>query len=197
MSQLTPNTIPCLSRGLFQRAAKAEYYVLIYDSSTDSRVLSDVIDRYDGLISQNFRQIVAIRDVAPQANTEIPAIRSDFVALTPSSPVKPTLTLAVREIEAWFIAEYKHFIRRHPALTPPAVAAALGCDPATCDVQLISEPALSLRAAYNLAGIGYNKSRAHVEQTVALLDYAHLYFNLRTRIPDLDTLIACIDRFLS
>src|SRR5438874_426156 len=44
-----------------------EYYVVIYDSSNDSRVLSDIRDHYDNLVAQNFREIIGIRDVYPQS----------------------------------------------------------------------------------------------------------------------------------
>ena len=173
------------------------YYVIIYDSSNDSRVLSDIRDHYENLVSQGFREIVGIRDVFPQPPADISTIRADFAAYAPSTPVPTTLVLSVMEIEAWFIGEHTHFSNMHAALTHQAVTAALGYDPATHDVQLIPQPVDDLRTAYNLAGFGYNKSARHVQRTIGFLDYAQIYLSMHNRIPDLETLAACLDRFLS
>jgi len=176
---------------------KKEYYVLIYDSGTDSRVLPDIIEQHAGLISQGYREIIAIRDVYPLDATQIPTIRSDFLRFTPTWPVTPLLVMAIMEIESWFIAEHTHFSRLHPSLTAAVVNAALGYDPSVHDVQLIPHPSRDLRNAYAQAHLGYNKSRAHVQRTVQVLDYASFYLHLTTRLPDLQSLVRCIDRFLT
>jgi hypothetical protein len=178
-------------------APEKQYYVIIYDSSNDSRVLSDIRDHYANLVSQGFREIVGIRDVYPQPPADIPGIRRAFASLVPSGPVSPILVLTLMEIEAWFIAEHNHFPRLHTALSLPAVTAAIGYDPQTHDVQLIPHPADDLKKAYMLAGLGYNKSARHVQRTVANLDYAHIYLHLPARLPGLKVLAECLDRFLT
>ena len=96
------------------------YYVIIYDSSNDSRVLSDIRDHYENLVAQGFWEIVAIRDVFPQTYATVPAVRAAFASLVPSAPVAVTLVLAILEIEAWFIGEHTHFPRIHAALSHQA-----------------------------------------------------------------------------
>jgi hypothetical protein len=172
-----------------------QFYVLIYDSM-GSRVLSDVRDEYTSLTSQGYSEIVAIRDVYPLSSSDIPDIRSAFSTLAPNTPIQPLLVLAVMEIEAWFIAEHTHFAGMHASLTHTAVSSHLKYDPATHDVQLVPHPAEDLRGAYSFASLGYSKSRTHAERTVQHLDYAALYLSVRQRIPDLDALVGCIDRFL-
>jgi hypothetical protein len=174
-----------------------EYYVVIYDSSNDSRVLSDIRESYESLVAQGFREIVGIRDVYPQAPADIPTIRSDFMTYAPTGRVTALLVLAIMEIEAWFIAEHTHFAKISAALTLTAVTTALGYDASTHDVQTIPHPAEELRRAYMVAGRGYNKSRRHVERTARVLDYLSFYTAIRARIPDLDVLISSIERFLS
>jgi hypothetical protein len=176
---------------------RKDYYVLIYDCATDSRVLPDIIEQYDGLVSQRYREILAIRDVFPQLPADIPTIRSDFIALAPSSSIAPLLVLAVMEMEAWFLAEHSHFPKLHHSLTNAAILAVLGYDPGVHDVQLIAHPAADLKRAYDIAGLGYNKSRAHVQRTVTVLDYALFYLDLVARLPDLHALVRRIDQFLS
>ena len=173
------------------------YYVIIYDSTNDDRVLSDIREHYDNLVAQGFREVIGIRDLFPLPRTDEPIVRHDFALLSPRGAAPVTLALAVREIEAWFIAEHTHFGRLHPALTHPAVCGALGYDPSAHDVQTINSPAEDLGRAYALAGYGYNKSRKHIQRTVANLDYAHVYLSLVERIPDVATLIRRIDHFLS
>jgi hypothetical protein len=149
------------------------------------------------LAVQGFSQIIAIRDVYPQSALDIPTIRGDFATFAPKAAPIPQLILGIMEIEAWFIAEHTHFERMHASLTAAAVNAKLGYDPSTHDVQTIPTPAGDLRSAYSLAGLGYSKTRTQVERTVSHLDYAFAYLSIRTRIPDFDILVACIDRFLS
>src|SRR5438552_562718 len=68
-----------------------EFYVIIYDSSNDSRVLSDIRDQYESLMARGFRWIIGIRDVYPQALTDIPAIWTSFDTFSPTGPVMPVL----------------------------------------------------------------------------------------------------------
>lgn len=176
---------------------KKKYYVLVCDCSNDNRVLSDIRDEYEGLVAQNFREIIGVRDVYPEDARVIPTIRADFATYAPQSPLQPLLVLAIMEIEAWFIAEYTHFSRLHSSLTLAALTQGLGYDPSTHDVQTILHPADDLRKAYNLAGLGYNKSQTHVQRTIAHLDFLKYYIELPNRLPDLRALIDRLDTFLS
>jgi hypothetical protein len=174
-----------------------KYYVLVLDCSNDDRVLSDIRDQYSSLINAGYSAIIGIRDVYPSSPTDIPTIRSDFTTFAPQTPIQPQLILAIMEIEAWFLAEHTHFFRLDGRLTLAAVNAALGYDLSVHDMQQISHPSADLRIAYGLVGLGYNKSRKHVQRTVGVLDYARYYLELPARIPDLQALINGIDKFLS
>lgn len=172
------------------------YYVAIYDSACDSRVLSDIRDRYESLQAQEYSEIIGLRDLYPLSRMDECEVRDNFSALTPSGIVPVTLSLAIMEIEAWFIAESSHFWRVNSSLTHQVVCDTLGYDPSKYDVRDIDVPSQHIQRVYSVAGIGYNKSRRHVERTVQSLDYAITYLELTRRIPDLDTLVSCIDRFL-
>jgi hypothetical protein len=173
------------------------YYVIVFDSSNDSRVLSDIRDHYENLTAQGFVDIVGIRDVFPNAVKDIEPIRAAFTALAPSDPIVPTLVLAVMEIEAWFIGEFTHFARMHPRLTHTLVCSTLGYDPATVDTGKIPQPSEDLRKVYGLSGKGYNKSAHHVQRTVSNLDFAEIYVRLKRIISDLGVLVERIEQFLS
>jgi hypothetical protein len=168
---------------------EVNHYVIIYNSTNDDRVLTDIRDRYQELVDQGFQRIIAMRDVRPRLSDDIPTIRSDFQLLTPSNPFSPILILAVMEIEAWFIAEWSHFEKLNAALTLPRVIAQLGFDPQTHAMESIPTPFEHLRSVYNLVGLGYKKSRDHVERTVSILDYAIIYLTLSGRFGDIGTLV--------
>lgn len=101
------------------------------------------------------------------------------------------------EVEAWFIAEHSHFARIDARLDAVTVVGALGYDPATQDMQLVVHPSEDLKRVYMTVSLGYNKSKRHVQRTVGALDYANVYLKMPSRFPDIGTLVASIDRFLS
>ena len=163
-------------------APRTEFYILIYESMNDSRVLSDIRDQYQTLVDQGYKAIIGVRDVYPDPAADIPTIRADFVTYTPQAPIIPVLILEVMEIEAWFIGEHLHFPQMHASLTHPTVTTALGYDPGTHDVTTIAWPCGDLRNVYALAGLGYRKSRYHAERTVGVLSYENVYLHLRENI---------------
>jgi len=176
---------------------KKKFYVIIYNSVGYERVLSDVRDHYENLASQNFKLIIAIRDVKPQTHADISTIRADFIILTRLRPIRPLLVLAIMEIEAWLIAEASHFPKIHSTLTPATVTAQLGYDPETFDIEQRLNPADDLRRVYTSAGRGYNKSRLHAERTVNVLDYGAVYLTLKDRFADLANLVAYLNGFFT
>ncbi len=114
-----------------------KYFAQIVDCGTDSRVKSDVVDRYDGLVAAGFQTIVAIRDVYPDFDQRtMPSLRNGLRYMVKTKPVEVVFVLGVMEIETWFITEHTHFQKLHPALTPDLIKTQLGFDPRTDDIQL-------------------------------------------------------------
>lgn len=174
-----------------------KYFVMIVDCGADERVKSDIAERYDGLVKSGYQGIVGIRDVYPQKREDIPKLRRLLRYKVRSVPVEVLFVLAVMEIEAWFIAEHTHFERIHDELTTGRIHAEMGFDPAVDDVHLRDHPAEDLHKIYRSVGLAYQKTKAHVERTVDLLDYARVYLDLGQRFGDLQNLTDHIDRFLS
>jgi outer membrane cobalamin receptor len=73
----------------------------------------------------------------------------------------------------------------------------LGFDPSTDDTGLRDHPAQDLHDIYQLAGCAYNKTKANVQRTVEVLDYARIYLDLAHKVSDLQALVEHIDNFLS
>jgi hypothetical protein len=98
------------------------------------------------------------------------------------------------EIEAWFLAEFKHFPNIDPLLTLEKIKTNIGFDPASDDMQLRPTPQVDLNRCYSLVLKNYVKSDG---ATVKALDYGHLYIDIQEKIHYLKTLTKCIDEFIA
>ena len=111
-------------------------------------------------------------------------------------PVHATAHLSIMETEAWFIAEHSHFPRVDSSLLPSSIETVLGYDPSAVDPENILSPASELHAAYQSAGLSYDKSRQCVERTVAALDMESIVIHVAPRTPSLSALICDVKAFL-
>jgi len=177
--------------------ARTQYYALICDCGADNAVASDIIDNYNGLLRQGYDLVLGLRDVHPARSHQIPEIRNAISKVLPRGKVPVHVVLAIREIEAWFIVEDRHYPSIHAELSEELIRAELGLDTATVDAESIQCPAETLHAIYQLRGRGYRKSKRHVERTVNALDYERLDVELSNRIPSLGELCRRIGDFLA
>jgi hypothetical protein len=160
-----------------------KYYVQIINCSADNRVKSEIRDNYQSLVKQNFSAIIGLRDVYPELRKNIPALQRLLYAYIKTKPVRPELVLSIMEIEAWFLAEHKHFEKISSALTMNRIKAALGFDPSKDDMEMRDHPAKDLDDVYRLAGFRYTKSSANSARTIRQLDYADIYIELIKKLP--------------
>ena len=90
----------------------------------------------DGLIRENYKVIIGIRDVFPISRNDIQKLREGFILYLRRVPIEPLLILGVMEIEAWFLSEHLHFPKIHPALTMDRIRQSFGFDPSIDNMQL-------------------------------------------------------------
>ncbi len=173
-----------------------DYYIMICNCGGDEAVASVIKERYDSLSNQ-YSQIVGLRDVYPSSEADLPQIRRLCLHRMPTKPISPRLVLAVLEVEAWFIGEETHFDRLDPGLSVDKWASVMGFDPRVDRVEAIGHPADFLGKVYSIAGLSYSKSRTSVERTVHALDYGRIYLNLGERIPAIKELIEEFDLFFT
>jgi len=173
------------------------YYIQIVDSGTDNRVASDIRENYDSLVRSGFEAIIGIRDVHPLSRADLTKLRAGLRYNVRTKPITVVFVLGVMETEAWFLAEHTHFPKIHPNLTINRIQATLHFDPSTDDMQSRDCPHEDLHNVYALEGLAYRKKRSQIERTVHVLDYERVYFDLVTKFPDVQTLIASLDNFLS
>ncbi len=180
-----------------EKVENKKYFAMIVDCVGDSRVVSDIRERYDTLVKSGYQTIIGIRDVYPIKYDDIPKLRRNNQFNIKSKPVSVSFILAVMEIEAWFIAEHTHFQRINESLTIEKIKLNTGINPAVDDIQQLQHPSEILDCIYKFVGQNYTKRKSNVEKTIDKLDYAQIYLNLPDRFPDFNNLINVIESFLA
>ncbi|WP_368220404.1 DUF4276 family protein [Aeromonas sp. R7-2] len=175
---------------------ETKYYVLIRDSSSDSRVVSDVKDNIYNLQKEGFEKVIGLRDLYPIALDELKDVEGASNYVIPKNSIDFNIVIAVREIETWFLAEINHYEKIHNALNLGEIKNKLNIDLASINTEIIEHPSSMLHEIYNLVGFAYKKSRKHVERTVNALDMENTYLNLSENMKSLMILIGEIDDFL-
>ena len=178
-------------------ASDKQFFVLIVDSASDSRVASDIRDEYQSLVKAGYSLVLGLRDVYPHLRNEIPAIRKAIKRVLPKGSIPVHIVLAIMEIEAWFLAEYTHFERLYPRITLAKANAATGYDFQSIDVETIGHPSKTLDRVYRVAGQRYRKDKKQVSKVVDALDYAHMYLEIPERVSALRGFCEHLDFFLS
>lgn len=176
--------------------AQTKYYVLICNSGSDNSVVSDIRDQYASLASSGYSKIIGLRDVYPIPIGDKGVLERSLRTLLPKGNVASHIVLAVMEVEAWFLAEWNHFLKVSPSLTPSLIQSNLGFNPKTDDMESRNHPTEDLRQIYQLAGKPYSKARNQVNRIVSNLDYEFLYLQLAGIVPSLGKFIRYIDDFM-
>ena len=173
-----------------------EYYVLIVDCGGDGLVKSRILEEHQSLTNKGYLRIIGLRDVRGDfTHADIPRLEANLPKYVKTSLIPVDFILAIMEIEAWFLAEVTHFPKIHPAITVPAIKAALKFDLENDDLEKRLAPADDLNDCYAIGGRAYVKQRA--QDTVNLLDYAIIYLQLCHRFRYLERLIRIVEGFLS
>jgi hypothetical protein len=174
------------------------FYAQIVNCGSDSRVISEINDQLDTLVSSGFQAVVGIRDARPDfAIHEVEAAYKVMMANLRKTEIVPILTLATMELEAWFLAEFSHLIKLHKDLTVARIRAQLGLDLEAENLEERLEPAQDLARVYALEGFEYAKDANSTKRTLQLIDFNLVRSNLPARTPRISPLIQAIDAFLS
>ena len=173
-----------------------EFFVLIVDCGGETQVKTRLIEEHEGLTRAGYEKIVCIRDVRPQfSRGDIPKLEQTMRMYVKGSLAPVDFILTTMELEAWFLAEFNHYVKIDPSLTADVVNNTIGFHPVTDDPCLRDSPADDLRACYAVAGKTYEKSEA--VRTVESLDYLYVYTELGGRVPEVARVIRHIDEFLA
>jgi hypothetical protein len=172
-----------------------QYLFRIYDchgGGENSTVKSDIKEQFSRLLGESFSYIIGIRDVYPLLDLQ--KLKSMLgLGLPNDSSLPIEIFLAVREIEAWFLAEENHYQLVDRLLTTHYVNSIAGIDITTTSTESIDHPSTVLKQIYKSVGKDYNKKKWEVERTVHDLDYGNLYLCVRNRNNSLNELLTCLE----
>ncbi|MBN3922507.1 DUF4276 family protein [Nostoc sp. NMS4] len=175
---------------------QTKFYVLVYNSCSDTSVISDMRDQYNSLIGSGFERVIGLRDVYPIAIAEKVKLQSRLNSFLPKGTIPIHIVLAVMEIESWFLAEWNHFMKIDLSLTPDKIKATFGFNPQTDDMETRPHPANDMDLIYKLVGRAYKKQRNQVNTIVSSLDYEFLYMQLVNSVSSLGEFVRYLDLFI-
>lgn len=173
----------------------AEFQVLITNCECDGKVKPAILERISSLHEKGYEKILGVRDVFPVSRDDLEKLRQGVQSGLDKLPVPSNIVLAVMEIETWFIAEWTHFSKVNPLLTPAAIKTKHGIDLQGVSAEVIDRPARLLAEIYEVVGQEYKKKAKDAYAVVSRLDYTHLYMNVRETHPSLDELMTHLDSF--
>jgi hypothetical protein len=178
--------------------SRKEYYFLIYNCGSDEKVKSNIIENYQGLIREGFIYIIGLQDLFnPQRRKR--GIDDKIFRENINNGIMQTIParifFAIQELEAWFIAEEKHYQKISPELTIEVVNSITGIDIRKDDTEVIDHPSKVLDKIYIAGGrrSGYSKKEYVVKDVVGMLDFSNLYLAVRYRNKSLNELLNCLD----
>lgn len=183
--------------------AGKDYQIDIYVSQADNRVNSDIRDNLSSLAHSGFELIIGLRDLRGQKPdgtaftlADLPTVERVAGLLFSGSTPTVKSSIAVMEIETWFMAETNHYQVIDPTLTETMIKGnfnVIRIDPYIDDLTQVSQPAETLDKIYQLAGKDYNKSEASRQKTINALDYANLYINVPSRLAKFGEFAQIVD----
>lgn len=176
--------------------SNTKFYVLIHNSSGHNNVGSDMRKQYSKLITSGYERVIGLRDVDPTPIHQKSKLEHDLASLLPKGLIPINIVLAVMEIEAWFLAEYNHFLKLDGSLTPGKIQELFGFNPQTDDMEARLKPSDDMKRIYNCVGKGYNKSEKQLNRLASNLDYEFIYMNLANHIPSLREFMEYIHKFM-
>lgn len=171
----------------------ARHRVTLNNCSSDGKVLAAIEERAALLRSQHFDRVIGLRDIYPNPTAELKEIYDETIKRLAALPIACEMVIAVREIEAWFLADSSHFTSLDAILTPAFILERLGVNVETQDVEHVQHPAGQLEDIYRLANRSYDKKASEAHSVVNALDYDYLYLEARDRVPMLGRFLDVVD----
>lgn len=188
------NIVVLHSSGVLPENAK--FHIQIVDCQCDGKVLPAILARMKRLHETGYAMVLGIHDVYPTTKRhDIGKLRQGIDGRLNNTSVPAHVVLAVMEVEAWFVGEWRHFQKVDCSLTPLAIAAKHGIDLRTQSAELIDRPASFLSAIYRSVGATYKKRSKDAHRVVSRIDFDHLYAETRLIHASLDDLFNQLENF--
>lgn len=180
---------------------ESTHIIQIINVENDDKVLSYIEENLKKFVEKGFSAIFGLRDryTGDKSKTPINPLKVDVStkSFEEQYKVKVEVTIAIEEVEAWFLAVPSFFSKYDPALTLEIVNEVCEINLATADVELIAHPAQLINKVLSSVGMEYKKKLNDSHKITHNIDYEQLYLEKSQFISSLKKTINHLDYALS
>ncbi|MBC8384215.1 MAG: DUF4276 family protein [Candidatus Cloacimonetes bacterium] len=178
----------------------AEFFILIFDASGDGNVLPALFDRSENMIkNQDFKCLIAMQDLYDRPRNKKSIIIRKFNEHKRVFDFSERLkfVLAIMEIEAWFLADYRLFEKLYPPANPNFLKEKLDIDLVEKNPELYKHPSEIINKIFQLFDRKYQKTETQAYKIISNLDFDFLYSDkVLQQVKSLKYFVDCIEKAL-
>lgn len=193
------NLLRVSSRGVPQE--QCSNLVQIVNVQGDDTVNSYIAESMDRFKSRGVHAVYGLRDQFTGSNSkakvDIDRVDQWTQALTSEVGVEVQITIAIEEVEAWFLSVPSFFVSYDRSLTSEVVNQIAGVDLDVDDVQKIEHPSALIRKILQSVGQDYRKRLDDSHKIASTLDYDKLYLEKSAQFPPLGRLVSQLSNALT
>ncbi len=157
----------------------ATHVIWIINAQGDDSTVSYIEDNIEHFKKRGFQAVFGLRDRYTGDKKKRPvdpdAIDGRMRLLTSEHGLQIEMTVAIQEIEAWFLSVPTFFQKYDKALTVAKIKQMLGLDLETADVESLDHPAGVIHNVLGSVSLAYKKRLGDAHKIANALDYAALY----------------------
>lgn len=162
-------------------ADDATHHIHIINVGNDEKVNSFIAENIEQFKRKGFHAVFGLRDRFTGSNAKSP-INPDAVdlfaqKLEQESQLRIGITIAIEELEAWFLLVPDFFKYYSAALTNEKITSVLGVDLDAIDVETIAHPAQAISKVLQSVGCVYKKRLDDSHKIAEAIDYGALYLD--------------------
>jgi hypothetical protein len=167
----------------------ATHVIWIINAQGDDSTLSYIEDNIEHFKKRGFQAVFGLRDLYTGDKKKRPvdpdAIDGRMRLLTSKHGMQIEMTVAIHEIEAWFLSAPAFFERYDKVLTVAKVKQVSGLDLETANVESLDHPASVIHHVLESVNLAYKKRLGDAHKIANALDYATLYAESALKIKPL------------
>lgn len=175
----------------------ASHLIQIINVENDDKVLSYIEDNLKAFIDKGVIAVYGLRDryTGDKNKTKINPINVDkrTVQLEAEHKIIIEVTIAVEEIEAWFLSAPSFFLKFNETLTLEKIRDILGFDIAEKEIEHIEHPSTVIDKVLQSVRLEYKKKLNQSHSITDKLDYEVLYLEKSESISALKKTIGHLD----
>ncbi len=167
----------------------ATHVIWIINAHGDDNTLSYIEDNIESFKKRGFQAVFGLRD-RYTGDKKKPPVDPDAIdgrtrLLTSTHGLQIEVTVAVQEIEAWFLSVPAFFEKYDKSLTVTNIKQMIGLDLSVADVESVGHPATVIHKVLESVSLAYKKRLDDAHKIANALDYAALYADRASKIKPL------------